>query len=352
LFQRQLRLIFRSSIALLLPLAAVSQAQVLKVKDFDLDPNRDRRVLFSLATTPKDDILSFVATGSGNWVLYRASAWLTAKPTVQKLILRGFYSRNDKERDGRALETLDARVFSTQDGAYAICIGSAEWLKRVNGQSVGDAISDDFISIVDLQSFKVIATAHTGKLELFEFHEIDLDDEGFIRIGSLASGKDKHSAFIRLSVPSLQPGPRCAYDSIAESSGKYRRQVITESECSATLKAKPLDEYLEEGRPLPQLKPSVCNDNKSNFCQIGGQVTPDNKFGVGLWETGHDTLFGGYSTSSSKFIIFSLSRGVDIREIKEPTNDSFHMRLFSIDGIDYISVAQSGTHLMIYKLQD
>ena len=339
------------SAVFLLVLAFTLRAQVSKVKDFDLDSRRDRSVLFDMAVTPTNDVLSFVAKGTGNWELYSVSNWLGETPSVKKLVLPGYFSKADSKRSEKDLENLNAMVFVTRDGAYAVSVGSAEWLKRVKGWAVGSATSNDIISVVDLSTFTVMATIRTENLDLLEFHGVVLDDSGYVRVESSSSGL-KHGAFVRLSIPSLEAGPKCAYDWIEDSPGKQHPQPTTEKECREILKTRELSDYLREGEVPSRQKVKVCENNNSEFCHIPGEFTADGKFGVGTRSEGHDNIFGSYVTTRSSFIVFSSARGVDIGEIKEPTNDSFRKKLTSLGGRDYLLVIESGTHLMAYELRD
>jgi hypothetical protein len=349
---RRLTLYFGISAILLLAHASGLHAQVPKVKDFDLDSKRDRSVRFDIAMTPTSDVLSFVANDTGDWELYRASNWLGETPSVRTVTLPGYFSKTDKKGGEKALENLSAKVFVTRDGSYAVCVGSAEWLKRVDGWAVGSATSDDVISVVDLSTFKIVATTRTEKLDLFEFHGVDLDDEGYIRVGSSSSGKVRQEAFIRLSIPALESSPKCAYVRTQDSFGKQNLRPMTDKGCSEILKRRALDDYLR-GRQVPSTQTfSVCEKNDSEFCHIPGEFTADGKFGVGTRIEGHDGIFGGWVTTSNNLIIFSSARRIDIGEIKEPTNRSFQVKLTSVGGRDYLLVMDSGTHLVAYELRD
>lgn len=173
------------SLVLVLCSAPAARSEAQKVNEFDLG-SRDRKVLFDLATTPGGDALSLVAKDTGDWELYRVSDWLSPKPKVERLVLHGYFSKKDSRRNEKPLEQLSARIFVTSDGKYAVCVASAEWLKRVRGWAVGSATSGDIISTVDLSTFKVVATTQTEDMNLFEFHGVDLDAEGRIRVSSLA----------------------------------------------------------------------------------------------------------------------------------------------------------------------
>jgi len=330
----------------------LSHAQVTKVRELDLDPHRDRRVLFGMAVTSRNEVLSFVAKDTGNWELHVASNWLSQNPTINKLSIPGFFSKQDYRRDNKSMETMGAQVFATRDGNFAVCVGSAMWLKRVSGRAVGEATADEVIAVVDLASLKIVAATNTADLDLFSARGVALDDDGFLRIESLSAGKVRQGAFIRLSIPSLKPSPRCSYDWIVDSPGKEHPQPTTARECSEIIGSRSLADYLNEGQRRPAAKPDVCENNQSEFCRWAGELTPDSQFGVALRTEGHDNFWGSWVVTSNSYIIFSTSRRADIGEIKEPTDDSFQSALTYIDGHDYLLVLQSGTHLTAYELQN
>lgn len=332
-------------------LAPVSHAQVTKVTELDLDAHRDRRVLFDMAVTPRGEVLSFVAKDSGKWELFFANNWLDQKARITKVVIPGFFSKKDYNRDGKPMETMGARVFATREGKYAVCVGSAMWLKRVRGRAVGPPIGDEVIAVVDLSSSKVVATTDTADLDLFGARGVTLDEDGFLRIDSLSYGKVRQGAFIRLSIPSLTRGVRCAYDLIADSTTQEHPQATTPIECNEIIGSRSLADYLNEGQRRA-VKPKVCENNQSEFCRWPGELTRDGQFGVALRREGHDNFWGSWVVTSNSYIIFSTSRRADIGKIKEPNNDSFQDALTSVDGRDYLLVLQSGTHLTVYELQD
>jgi hypothetical protein len=329
-------------------LATVLEAQAVKVRDFQFGPKQGRNVLFGRAVTPSNDVLSIVASDTGTWEFYKVSDWLSETPVLKKLALPGYFSKKD-EKD---LELLSANVFATGDGAYAVCIGSAEWLKRVNGWAVGNAKSDDIISVVDLSKLSVVATTRTSDLDLFEFHEVKVDDEDYVRVDSLASGKPRRSAFIRLSIPFLPAGPRCSYEWITDSPGKQHPQPVTANTCQEALRMRPLDDYLGASKSLVTSKPGPCENSDAEFCRLPGEFAADGRLGVALRSEGHDNIFGSWVTTSDTLIVFSSAKRADVARIKEPTNDSFRTSLTFLDGRNYLLVIQGGTHLMVYELSD
>jgi hypothetical protein len=335
-------------VLVLATLALPLQAQVVKVRDFKLNTPQDRRILFDVAATPSGDVLSFIAKNTGEWQLHRVRNWLSESPGEEKLLLPGYFSKTDQ----KDLELLTAGVFVSRDGAYAVCVGSAEWLKRIRGRAVGNARSDDVISVVDLATFKIVATVRTRALDLYEFHGVTLDDDGYVRVSSLSSGKLKHDAFIRLSVPSLQPAPRCTYDWSTDA-GKLRVESTADRRCLESLKPKTLEEYIDEKRPSSIHEPIACENNGADFCRLPDQrFTSDGKFGVADSDEGHDNLFGSYVTTRSSYVIFSTSKRADVGEIKLPTDDLAKSMLIALAGRDYLVVVRDGTLFGVYELRD
>lgn len=332
--------------------APLSHAQVTKVRELDLDPHQDRRVLFGMAVTSRNEVLSFVAKDTGNWKLYLASNWLNQNPAIEEVPVPGLFSKQDYRRDGKSMETMNSQVFATRDGKFAVCVGSAMWLKRVGGRAVGEAAADEVIAVVDLSTSKIVAATNTANLDLFGARGVTLDDDGFLRIDSLSIGKVRQGAFIRLSIPSLKQGPKCSYDWIVDSPGKEHPQATTTKECSEIIGSRSLADYLNEGQRRPAARPDVCENNQSEFCRWPGDFTRDSQFGVALRTEGHDNFWGSWVVTSNSYIIFSTSRRADIGEIKEPTNDSFQRAVTTVDGHNYLLVLQSGTHLTAYELQN
>ncbi len=58
------------------------------------------------------------------------------------------------------------------------------------------------ISVVDLASYRVVASTRTSALDLYDAHGVTLDNDGYVRVGSLSSGTPKYDAFVRLKLPS------------------------------------------------------------------------------------------------------------------------------------------------------
>lgn len=56
-------------------------AAVNLLRDYRLKPPRDRRVVFAMAITPDEDVLSFIANKDGRWRLSRVRGWQETDPT-------------------------------------------------------------------------------------------------------------------------------------------------------------------------------------------------------------------------------------------------------------------------------
>jgi hypothetical protein len=363
--------IFRSiclMTVLVITLASLLEAQVVKVRDFQFAPRQHRNYLARIfahypwnypmghAVTTKSDVLSFVGNDTGAWELYKVSDWLGETPVVKKLVLPGYFSKQD-EKD---IKEFSAHILATRDGAYAVCVGSVEWLKQEHGRASGSPRYDDIISVVDVSKLTVVASLRTRDLGLFDYREVTLDDEGYIRILGPASGKSRY-IFTRLSIPSLAAGPICSYESITDSPGKGHPQPLTVDGCKEALKTRPLDDYLDATKRLANtdygvqiLDPDPCGDSDAEFCHSSRwrKLTADQKFGLALDEEGHDNIFGGWSPTSDTLIVFSMAKRADIGQIKEPVND-FSTTLTSLDGRDYLLVIQQdGSHFLVYELKD
>jgi hypothetical protein len=339
--------------------ALSSSAQVVKVRDFNISEPQDRLALFAMAVTPAGDVLALVARDTGNWELHRIRDWNVGPIVSDKLLLQGYFSKKDQ----KDLETgVKAAVFVTKDGNYAICIGEAQWQQRplmwvpfpLRGPAIkGTAHADNVITVVDLSTFKIVATARTAELGLLEFHQsIKLDSEDRVFIDSGSSGKPEHGAFVRLSVPSLTAGPKCTYARIYDSAQQWRRQVTDANACEASLGgAINLEGYFQ--REFPRFEwPAVCTGNAAEFCHRAGYFSADGKYGLAQRVDGRERVFFfGWVVTYRSYIVFSSAKRSDIGEIKVPADASAGGLLAYYGGRDYLLVLLGGTRLTFYELQ-
>jgi hypothetical protein len=325
------------------------QGGMVKVREFSLATQRGSGAYFGAAATPSGNVLTFIARDSGVWELHRVRSWLAGPPADDILPLPGYFSAKDKpDREG-----MGAQVLVTGDGRYAVCVGSAYWLKRDGGVPVGDPSADDVISVVDLKTFGVVATARTSGLGLLGAHDVTLDREGRLRVSGDSMRPPRRGAFVQLSLPSLTPGPRCSYNWIADSPGKEHPDPTTESECNESLGEMTIDAYFSEDTSSYIEPHTLCEGNSAEFCRLPVQgFTTDGKFGVADREEGHDVLFGGYETTSLSYVVFSVAERADTGEIKLPTDHSAKMVLASLSGRDFLLLIREGTVFTVYQLQD
>lgn len=338
------------AVALLAVCAPPSIAGVLKIKEVRLAARQDRGALSGMAVTHVGDVLSFVAENTGNWQLYRIRSWSGGQPTIQTITLSGYFSRAEQPD----MEMLNASVLATSDARYAICVGSAEWVKRVRGRAVGNVRSDDLIAVVDLASFKVISTARTRDLGLPEFHEVHLDPAGQILVDSLSQGKPKKGAFTRLSLPAQAPGSLCNYNWITASPTQEHREADATEGCRSELGSKSISDYFESIIPKGPWPPAGCdNDNQAQYCRLPTvAVTENGKFGIALYTTVHDNILGNWVETQQTYVAFSTERRADIGRIDVSPRDSNRLATFARNGRDYLLLVANGTRLVVYELID
>lgn len=301
----------------------------------------------SLAVTPAGDFLSFSPRRDGVWELYRVTAWNTNKPAVDHLLLPGYFSWHDQHD----LEMLAVNLYVTPGGDYAVCSGTAEWLKRVNGRAVGRARMNSIITVIDLSTFKVINSVQTKAFNLLEFSSVALDRKGRILIesSSFKSTADKpRGEFLQLDVPSLHASPKCVYDN-----EKPDQLVsITTRECSEDLGTSSLEDYLKTSSSyIPIPSQFVCSDTTAEYCPQPDRFTPDNLFGLGMLTEGHDNFLGSWVQTRATAILFSTKTHLQIGEL-DLTHQSHYLELASMNGKDYLLVLRAGSELTVYQLID
>jgi hypothetical protein len=201
--------------------------------------------------------------------------------------------------------------------------------------------------VVDLLTFKIVATSRTADLGLLEFHQsIKLDSEDRVFIDSTSSGKPQHGVFMRLSVPSLTIGPKCTYARIYDSAVQWHREPTAADACEAALGgAINLERYYQREFPRFEL-PAVCRGNAAEFCLWAGRFSVDCKYGLAERVDGHErVLFPGWVLTHHAYLVFSAARRSDIGEVKVPADVSARGLLAYHAGRDYLLLLQDGTHL-------
>jgi hypothetical protein len=70
------------------------RAEAVHVRDYGTHEPTDRHVLFAMAVTADQDVLSFVAKADGKWRLTRIHGWLEKRPTEQTIDIPGWRRKN------------------------------------------------------------------------------------------------------------------------------------------------------------------------------------------------------------------------------------------------------------------
>lgn len=127
-------------------------AEVTHVRDYRTQEPTDKNVLFAMAVTPDGDALSLVAKASGRWRLTRIHGWVDKKPSEQTIDIPGWPAERDA---AKAPVLLNANLFVTADGRYAVCAAHGAWVGRGG---------DDLVSVVDLHTFGIVKTIRTSEV--------------------------------------------------------------------------------------------------------------------------------------------------------------------------------------------
>ena len=130
-------------------LAASLHAEVKQVRTYHTQEPNDRNVLFAMAVTSNQDVLSLVGKSDGKWRLTRVRNWLDKSPSEQTIEVPGLTAATSHD-----FTSLDLLV--TPDGRFATCVATI--LKKVDGQRGGTF--DNLVSIVDLRTFQIVSSVH------------------------------------------------------------------------------------------------------------------------------------------------------------------------------------------------
>jgi len=312
---------------------------------FDFWRSIDRN---AIALTPGGDVLVFSARRNGNWELYRARKWNTERASVERLTLDGFFATKDQ----RDLDELTIHLFVTKDGAYAVCVGDAWWLKRVHGNAVGNSRADNIVAVVDLATLKIAHRIRTKDLHLFdEFQEVRLDANGRILVIGSPLGHSQRGAFVQLAIPSLIPGAKCEYNSVPDKTAKTHAVATTEESCQTALGSVSLENYLATDRLIITRDPPFrCTDAAAAYCPQPYEFTSDQRFGLGLRTEGHDAFFGGWVETRAVAVIFSTKTRSEIGELDLDKNRDTGPLLENVGERIYLLVLRNSTELGVYEI--
>jgi hypothetical protein len=347
-------------LAFLLLVASASNAEIRLVRQITFGPKQPRLRFPNVssqfgvqahALTASGDFLYFSPRSNGIWELYRIRDWSKEKPIIDQLQLPGYFSSHD----AHDLDELDAQIFVTPDGSFAVCAGSARWQKQSHGRAQGDGKSDDIIAVIDLATFKAVNLIHTRDFNLLEYQEVGMDAEGRIRVFSIsgATKEQERGEFAQLDIPSLHSGPKCIYDISYDHDGQEIPEPITVNECAQDLHSISLREYNKSFiKQFPAISSGyVCKATKAEHCPQSLNFTPDKQFGIGIDEEGHDDIFGVWVTTGLTAVLFSARTQTEIGEI-DMRHDPPYIELTSVKGKDYLLWLKNGAELTVYQLLD
>lgn len=301
----------------------------------------------ALALTQTGDLLVFSPRRTGVWELYRVRGWDTGRPVIDHLQLADYFSSHDQHD----LEDMNVKLYISPDGMNAVCVGSASWLKRVNGKAVGKSRTNSIITVIDLARFKPVKRAETKELDLLEFQSVEMDKEGRILVNSSVFGNTPQREFVQLAVPSLDVGQRCIYAMVK--SGPTAEQAVakTVDACRQDLGMASLEEYLKRAAAIPAATGFVCKDAKAEYCPQPDRFTPDDRFGLGVRSEGHDGLLGGWVQTRITAIVFSAKTHVEVGQL-DLTRTSPYLKLASVNGKDFLVSVEAGSKVIVYELND
>src|SRR5579875_670391 len=198
--------------------AAVANADIVKSNEFRIPPVRAKwEAKSAVLALPDGTVFAFVVSPNADWRLYRVHNWLDAKPSWDSVSISADFLPSVQ----RNLRYLQPRLLKTSDNRFVLCVTEAGFyetrLLRVTGAS-----SEAAISVVDLETFEPVTTVKLGSLraENFHVHRIDQEDQVLIEKNKNLDGIPTSTVFLRLTVPSLSPGPKCEFHWVRDASAR------------------------------------------------------------------------------------------------------------------------------------
>lgn len=338
--------------AALLLVPALLRAEVIHVRDYDLREPRDRGVVFAMAVTPDQDVLSLVAKGDGKWRLTRVRRWLEKTPEEQTIDVPGW---NRADLVG-AFPPLNVAMLVSADGHFAVAVTDSIW-RRSDGQRSGRW--DGIVSVIDLREFKLVTSIHppapsSGAWSYY------LDRRGQLVFEAGTNGTE----LLVLTLPDLTVKDRCTYSvtggmgrspGVVGGDGKLLTPapVRHDGDCAALLAresggAVSLQQFLDgpedsHGCPPDRRPPQPC---RVNFTRDGRlQAKSREKHHLTAWnrnsvidELGED--------------IVEVKTGKHVGTINETTRDTIDSRFATQDGRDFVILIEGGTRLRIYEIKE
>ncbi len=277
-------------------LACHADADVSLVRDYRLQSPQDRRIVFAMALTPDQEVLSFIANREGKWRLSRVRGWLEKEPHEDRTVVPGLVYGDRQQWNG----PWSPDLFVTSDGRFVVCVASA-------GRSQGRG-EDEFVSVVNLADFNVVATVHTPDIPTLsgDYRIHHLDRRGHLVIQAHTAfprhpGDDptvggSHVKLAVMSLPDLAVIDQCEYSEWVHTGSPTRRE--DESSCEALLahdgKSASLSEFIaslvdnkEVGRTDERRRPPQCA-----FLGYARYISPDGRYEREICQASHRGFWG------------------------------------------------------------
>jgi hypothetical protein len=375
-------------VVLIFTAVAPGEAGVTLVRHYQFHEPHDKGVLFSMAVTPEQDVLSLVPSRGGTWRLIRVRGWFSEKPSEQTIDVPGIAVPKDPPKTAPRLTFLQMKLLVTPDGSFAIAIASGIWRN-----SAGVATDDDVVSVIDLHAFNVAKTTQgpplaqelpngsPGQLRgdgATRTREYALDRAGHLVIRektdlrSLETFCDPHTGqtvgvstqfnwnrseidLRFLTLPDLASVGEGHYRETLTCGGRVREDA---GGSTAALLARTL------GRPVPL---ADFLDIFSNFQAVYGPKDPlkhrcpttgttrDGQFEKeSCFGFPTRTFWGNTGTPKEwRENILSLRTGMQIGTVDElASGDSVESQLAEHDGQNYLLIIEGGTRLKIYAIAE
>lgn len=316
-----------------------SVAEVKTVRGYRLRPPRDRRILFEMAVTPDQDVLSFIANAEGKWRLSRVRRWLDKDPEEQTITVPGLTLGDRKQWFG----PWSAQLIVTPDGRFVVCVTSGF---RVGPAGRGQ---DEFVSVVNLFDFKVVSSIHASEVAALSgsYRTYNLDRMGHLVAQAFTSyprhpGDDSADwgSQVRLTVvslPDLAAIEQCQFSEWTRSGAPARRD--DEQGCARLLGGGSLSDFLSAFVDTDEVR------------RNGRLVSRDVRFERENLQKSHRGFWGNIVVTKSVENIFSVKTGKQLGSIDEPT-DSVRSRFASMNEREYLLLMEGGTRLVVYEITE
>ena len=332
-----------------------AKAAIGLVGDYRLRPPRDRHIVFAMATTLNQDVLSLIPNKEGHWRLSRVHGWLEKEPHEDITVVPGL-AYGDREQ---WFSKWSPELLVTPDGAFVLCIASA-WRSQGRGK-------DEFLSVVNLNDFKVVASVHSPTLPALagDYRVHHLDGQGHLVIqaytpfprhpGDDITASTSHVKMAVLSLPTLAVTDQCEYTEWARTGSPTRRE--DKGTCAELLahdaRSASLSEFIGS---LVENKEGIRTDESHRpphcaFLGYARYVSPDGRYEREICLTSHRGFWGTPVVTKSVENIFAVNTGTQIGSVVEPVT-SVSSTFASVAGRQYILVMEGGTHLMVYAITD